>query len=186
MANDHFRSADRSTGGSDKMVKFVDLCDTFHLPVVNFVDQPGFLIGREAEMAERFGAACERCMRCSRPRRRGLRSWCARLSELRARAMESPPGSICAYAWPSADWGSLPIEGGIEAAYKRDLAASSDPEKLRRELEEKFNAVRSPLRTAEAFGIEEMIDPRDTRRFWWIGCIRRMRLFRLSLGFALV
>jgi acetyl-CoA carboxylase carboxyltransferase component len=68
------------------------------------------------------------------------------------------------YAWPSADWGSLPIEGGIEAAYKRDLAASADPEKLRRELEEKFNMVRSPIRTAEAFGIEEIIDPRDTRR----------------------
>ena len=35
------------------------------------------------------------------------------------------------YAWPSADWGSLPLEGGIEAAYKRDLAASPDPDKLR-------------------------------------------------------
>jgi acetyl-CoA carboxylase carboxyltransferase component len=67
------------------------------------------------------------------------------------------------YAWPSGDWGSLPIEGGIEAAYKRDLAASPDPDALRRELEEQLNAVRSPFRTAEVFGIEHMIDPRETR-----------------------
>jgi len=66
-------------------------------------------------------------------------------------------------AWPAADVGGIPPEGGIEAAYKRDLAAASDPEKLRRELEEKFNAIRSPIRTAESFGIEEIIDPRDTR-----------------------
>src|SRR5262249_35639364 len=67
------------------------------------------------------------------------------------------------YAWPAAGWGSLPVWGGIEAAEKPDLAAASDPEKLRRELEEKFNAIRSPIRTAESFGIEEIIDPRDTR-----------------------
>ena len=67
------------------------------------------------------------------------------------------------YAWPSADWGSLPLEGGIEAAYKRDLAAAEDPDALRAELMEKLGAVRSPMRTAHAFGIEHMIDPRDTR-----------------------
>ena len=34
------------------------------------------------------------------------------------------------YAWPSGDWGSLPIQGGIEAAYKRDLEAAEDPKAL--------------------------------------------------------
>ena len=68
------------------------------------------------------------------------------------------------YAWPSGDWGSLPIEGGIEAAYRRDLEAAEDPVALRAEIEERLNAVRSPFRTAEKFGIEEIIDPRDTRR----------------------
>ncbi len=148
---------------SDKMTKFVDLCDTFHLPIVNFVDQPGFMIGREAE---RQGTI-----------RHGVRAMCAvyqcvtpwvaiivrKVFGVAGGAHGKTSGLNLRYAWPSSDWGSLPIEGGIEAAYKRDLAASSDPEKLRRELEEKFNAVRSPLRTAEAFGIEEIIDPRDTR-----------------------
>ena len=67
------------------------------------------------------------------------------------------------YAWPSGDWGSLPIEGGIEAAYRRELEAADDPAALRDEIEARLNAVRSPFRTAERFGVEEIIDPRDTR-----------------------
>ena len=67
------------------------------------------------------------------------------------------------FAWPSGDWGSLPLEGGIEAAYRAQLEAAEDPEVLRREIEQRLDAVRSPFRTAEAFLIEEIIDPRDTR-----------------------
>jgi len=164
MAGDPFAiGGSLDAAASDKMVKFVDLCDTFHLPIVNFVDQPGFMIGLEAE---RQGTI-----------RHGVRAMCAvyqtitpwvaiivrKVFGVAGGAHGITSGLNLRYAWPSADWGSLPIEGGIEAAYKRDLAAAKDPEKLRRELEEKFNAVRSPIRTAEAFGIEEIIDPRDTR-----------------------
>ena len=67
------------------------------------------------------------------------------------------------YAWPSGDWGSLPIEGGVQAAYRREIEASPDPDAKRRELEQKLDALRSPFRTAEGFGVEEIIDPRDTR-----------------------
>jgi hypothetical protein len=64
--------------------------------------------------------------------------------------------------------GSLPLEGGIEAAYKRDLANAVDPEKLRRDLEDRINAIRSPLHTAEMFGVEEIIDPRETLLIEWV------------------
>ena len=67
------------------------------------------------------------------------------------------------YAWPSGDWGSLPVEGGIEAAYRAELDAAPDRDKLRAEIEERLNRYRSPFRTAETFLIEEIIDPRDTR-----------------------
>ena len=67
------------------------------------------------------------------------------------------------YAWPSGDWGSLPLEGGIEAAYKAELAASPDPAAHLAAIEARLNKVRSPFRTAERFGVEEIIDPRDTR-----------------------
>ena len=68
------------------------------------------------------------------------------------------------YAWPSGDWGSLPMEGCIEAAFKSDLEKSDDPERLLEEIEERMEMVRSPFRTAESFLAEEIIDPRDTRR----------------------
>jgi acetyl-CoA carboxylase carboxyltransferase component len=57
----------------------------------------------------------------------------------------------------------LPIEGGVEAAYKADLQASSDPQALMSDIVQRIERLRSPLRTAEAFRVEEIIDPRDTR-----------------------
>jgi len=67
------------------------------------------------------------------------------------------------YAWPSGDWGSLPLEGGIEAAYRADIDAAPDPARKLGEIEERLNKLRSPFRTAETFWVEEIIDPRDTR-----------------------
>ena len=49
------------------------------------------------------------------------------------------------------------------AAYKRDIEASPDPKARQKEIEDSLDSVRSPYRTAEMFGIEEIIDPRDTR-----------------------
>jgi acetyl-CoA carboxylase carboxyltransferase component len=67
------------------------------------------------------------------------------------------------FAWPSGEWGSLPLEGGIEAAYKAQLEAAEDPDALRAEIEQRLAARQSPFKTAEAFLVEEIIDPRDTR-----------------------
>jgi acetyl-CoA carboxylase carboxyltransferase component len=148
---------------SDKLVRFVDLCDQFHLPITNFVDQPGFVIGTESE---RQGTI-----------RRGTRALWALyqatvpLASVMVRKVFGVAGAglvdrgrdSVRWAWPSGDWGSLPIAGGLLAAYKRDLEAAEDPEALYAEIEERLNAVRSPFRTAERFSVEEIIDPRDTR-----------------------
>jgi acetyl-CoA carboxylase carboxyltransferase component len=149
--------------GSEKMTRFVDLCDTFHLPVVNFVDQPGFLIGTRAERAgtARYGArAMAAVYQATVP-------WVSiilrRVFGVAGAAHGAAQSLNLRYAWPSGDWGSLPIEGGVQAAYKRDIESSPDPDARRREIEEMLNELRSPFRTAEAFGVEEIIDPRDTR-----------------------
>ena len=150
--------------GSEKMTRFVDLCDTFHLPVVNFVDQPGFLIGTAAERAgtARYGArAMAAVYQATVP-------WVSvilrRVFGVAGAAHGNAQGLNLRYAWPSGDWGSLPIEGGVQAAYRREIEAAPDPAARRHEIEERLNELRSPFRTAEAFGIEEIIDPRDTRR----------------------
>ncbi|HEY8494702.1 MAG TPA: carboxyl transferase domain-containing protein [Myxococcota bacterium] len=146
-----------------KLVRFVDLCDTFHLPVVNFVDNPGFEIGVEAERRGtiRHGVrALFAVYQASVP-------WCSILVRRCFGVAGAGHGAHhrlnLRYAWPSAEWGSLPIEGGVEAAYRRQLEAAPDPVALRAELEARLASLGSPLLTAEAFGIEEIIDPRETR-----------------------
>lgn len=153
-----------TAAAADKVTRFVDLADTFHLPVVNFVDQPGFVIGVEAERAgtiRRGTRALAAIYQASVP-------WCSVIVRKVFGVAGAAHGNAQAlnhrFAWPSGDWGSLPVEGGIEAAYRRDLEASADPEALRAEILDRLDAVRSPFRTAERFGIEQIVDPAETRQ----------------------
>ncbi|MGH9307110.1 MAG: acyl-CoA carboxylase subunit beta [Acidimicrobiales bacterium] len=148
---------------SEKVTRLVNLADTFHLPVVHLVDQPGFVIGAKAERDStiRFGSrALTAIYQANVP-------WCSvilrRVFGVAGAAHQNAARLSYRYAWPSGDWGSLPLEGGIEAAYRAQLEASEDPERLRAEIEARMNAVRSPFRTAESFLVEEIIDPRHTR-----------------------
>jgi acetyl-CoA carboxylase carboxyltransferase component len=67
------------------------------------------------------------------------------------------------FGWPSGEWGAIPVEGGVAAAYRREIDAASNPEAKRRELEEKLIKLRSPFRAAETGDVIDIIDPRDTR-----------------------
>ncbi|KAJ8087572.1 hypothetical protein PM082_006403 [Marasmius tenuissimus] len=155
--------------GSQKVTRFVNLCNHFRIPILNLVDQPGFAIGSLAErMATiRHGAtAMAAIYNASIP----IYTVIVRRAFGVAGSVFADPedGRNTRVAWPSADWGSLPLEGGIEAAYKRqlDAAGSKDPEarnQLMNELLEKFEPVRNPIRYANKFGVEEIVDPRDTR-----------------------
>lgn len=148
-----------------KAIRLADLAQTFRLPVVHFVDIPGFLIGKDAEESGimRFGTQALAAIRQSTV------PWCAIIVRkafgMAALAQRNGSRAFLRYAWPSARWGSLPIAGGVDAAYRAVIEAAADPAAKRREIESKLESVQSPVRTAEAFGIEEIIDPRDTRRY---------------------
>ena len=144
-------------------MRFVDLCDTFHLPVINLVDNPGFLIGIEAEEAGTVRLGSRALMACLQATVPWVSVIIRRCYGVAGAGHGNSDGLNLRYAWPSADWGSLPIEGGVQAAYRREIEAADDPDAKRREIEAMLEQYRSPLRTAEAFGIEEVIDPRDTR-----------------------
>jgi acetyl-CoA carboxylase carboxyltransferase component len=147
-----------------KIVRFVDLAETFHLPVVYLCDCPGFLIGLEAEKS----ATIRHGVRAMAAINQTSVPWCTvivRNSFGVAGAAHVPAGRLAIrYAWLSAWWGSLPLEGGIEAAYRAEIDAAPDPKAKLAEIEARLNALRSPFRTAETFWVEEIIDPRDTRR----------------------
>ena len=113
---------------SEKLARYIDLCDQFRLPVVNLVDQPG-LPDRQRGRAprDRSGAAPARCAPCARPRC----PWCSVLVRKCFGIAGAGHGDgsrlNLRFAWPSGDWGSLPLAGGIEAAFKRVIAESRRP-----------------------------------------------------------
>ena len=147
-----------------KVVRFVDLAETFHLPVVYLMDCPGFMIGLEAERS----ATIRHGVRAMAALNQTSMPWCTVIVRNAfgvAGAAHQPAGRLSLrYAWLSASWGSLPLEGGIEAAYRADIAAADDPQTELLAIEARLNALRSPFRSAEKFWVEEIIDPRHTRR----------------------
>jgi acetyl-CoA carboxylase carboxyltransferase component len=173
LANDpYFYAGAMTAEAAQKLRRLVDLADTFHLPVVSFVDEPGFMIGSAAEQAAtiRHGtAALFAVMQSGVP-------WVAvmvRKAYGVASAAHFGPGAHV-LAWPSAESGALPIEGGVAVAFRREIEAAPDPEARRRELEEELAARRDPFARAEAFGVHDLIDPRATRPALcdWIDWIR--------------
>jgi acetyl-CoA carboxylase carboxyltransferase component len=150
---------------SRKVTRFIDLASTFHLPLLHLEDCPGFLIGKqsEEEATIRHGSTALAALGQS------TSPFCAivvRKAFGVAGAANRKPGSThFRYSWPSGDWGSLPIEGGLEVAYKAELADfegdayAAEVDKIRQRL----NRYRSPYRASEVFEIEEVIDPRETR-----------------------
>ncbi len=165
MASDPFSYAGAWTADTSRKVRrFIDLAQTFHLPVVYLVDCPGFMIGLEAEKSAiaRFGTeALFAINETTVP-------WCGiivRKCYGIAGGGHAPNSRYAMrYAWPSANWGSLPVAGGLEVAYKAEIGSSENPQAKIAEIEERLARFRSPLRTAEAFNFDEIIDPRDTRR----------------------
>ena len=146
-----------------KVVRWVDFAETFHLPIVYLMDCPGFMIGLEAEKA----ATIRHGVRAMAAVNQTTVPWCTiiiRNSFGVAGVVHQPADRFSLrYAWPSAYWGSLPLEGGIEAAYRADIEASDDPQAKLKEIEDRLNKLRSPFRSAEKFWVEEIIDPRKTR-----------------------
>lgn len=148
---------------SEKVERFVKLADQFRLPIVHMVDNPGFMIGLAAETGGtiRYGVqAMNAIYRVTVP----LASVIVRRAYgIAGSAMSNADEFQYRYAWPSGDWGSLPIEGGIEVAYKGELEVAEDPAAHLAAIRDRLNRVRSPFRTAERYGVEDIIDPRDTR-----------------------
>jgi acetyl-CoA carboxylase carboxyltransferase component len=165
MASDPFFQAGSWTADAcQKIVRFVDLAETFHLPVVHLCDCPGFAIGPEAERQ----ATIRHGVRAMAAINQTSVPWCTMIIRNVfgvAGAIHQPGGRFALrYAWLSARWGSLPLEGGIEAAYRAEIDAAPDPAAKLAEIEARLERLRSPFRTAETFWVEEIIDPRDTRR----------------------
>ncbi len=146
----------------NKMVRMIQLCDTFHLPLISLADEPGFMVGLQSEKQgiERAGAKLVSYV-CN-SRMPWITVVIGRLFGVAGQCHHRPTGMFRRYAWPSASWGSMHISGGASAAYRAEIENAPDPEAKRKEIEDRLNAIASPFRTAEATG-QDIIDPRETR-----------------------
>jgi acetyl-CoA carboxylase carboxyltransferase component len=162
LANDPYVYGGSMTAeGAQKLRRFAELCDSFHLPIVSLMDEPGFMIGTQAEQQATIRYGLEAIFAVQQT----LVPWftvIVRRSFGVAAGCHLGPGGMVV-AWPSAQSGALPLESGVELAYGKQIAAAPDPEARRRELEAEYAAAQSIFPRAEDFGVHDLIDPRDTR-----------------------
>ena len=150
----------------EKASHFIGLCDAFGLPLVMLIDVPGFSIGSEAEKAglgRRSGRLMFEMGQASVPRvsivlRKGYGGG------YYAMGGGSAFDNNATFAWPTAEICAMSVEGSVDVAYRKDFEAAEDPAARRQEIIDIFKSQLGALRAAEAFGIDEVIDPRQTRR----------------------
>ncbi len=145
-----------------KVIRHIERCDQFHLPLVSFADEPGFMVGLESEKEGIERAGARLVWATCRSRMPWITFVVRRLYGVGGQCHHRPTGMFRRYAWPSARWGSMHIAGGAAAAFRRDIEASEDPAAKEAEIEARLQALASPFLTAEATG-QDIIDPVDTR-----------------------
>jgi acetyl-CoA carboxylase carboxyltransferase component len=148
-----------------KQIHFVEMCDCFHIPLIFFVDVPGFMVGKDAEAAATLREGMRAVfvgLQATVPMYTVVVRKCYGMAGM---GTTDKNGLDFKIAWPSAEWGSLPIEGGVAAAFRREIENAPDGKAREQEIEAELRAIASPFRTAEAFGVEEIIDPRETRPY---------------------
>lgn len=167
---------------AQKVERFIDLCDTFNLPIVDIFDVPGFMVGRTAEAEGTLKHGIRMLFAIEETRVPWASVLVRRVYGVAGVAHRPHNRYTFRVGWPSGEWGGLPIEGGVDAAYRREIEAAEDPERYRAELEAEFAQLRSPFRVAETMGIEDLIDPRDTRPLLCRWVESAYELLPLTLG----
>jgi propionyl-CoA carboxylase beta chain len=150
---------------SEKAARFVRFCDAFNIPLVTFVDVPGFLPGVAQEHngiirhgAKLLYAYCEATV----PRITVItrKSYGGAYLVMNARGIRAD----LVYAWPSAEIAVMGAQGAVNVVFRREIADADDIEVRRSELissyEDQFN---NPYRAAELGLVDEVIEPRETR-----------------------
>ncbi len=155
---------------------FIDLCASYHIPLIFLLDVPGVMTGPQSERegALRYGLAVAYSL-----------AWAdvPKITVVIRKAFGFGGCAMCGYgagqtltlAWPTADFGSIPTDSGVLAAYGAQLASAADPEALQKQLEEAYKKYCGPYPAAGIFNIDDVIDPRETRP-------RIIRALDLALG----
>jgi acetyl-CoA carboxylase carboxyltransferase component len=148
-----------------KARRFIDLCSAYHVPLLSLQDVPGVMTGPAAEKEGtlREGLAVVYAL-----------AW-ADVPKITVVLRKAFGFGACAMggwggeqslivAWPTADFASLPVSGGVAAAFKSEIEQAEDPEAARREIEARFKDGTDPFNAAARFTVHDVIKPDETRR----------------------
>jgi acetyl-CoA carboxylase carboxyltransferase component len=151
---------------SEKGARFVRTCDSFNIPLVTFVDVPGFMPGTDQEYggiirhgAKLLYAYCESTV----PRIQVItrKAYGGAYVVMNSKSI----GADLAFAWPSAELAVMGPQGAVDIVYRRELATSPDPAARRAELVEEYTEkFANPYLAAERGYVDDVIDPADTRK----------------------
>jgi acetyl/propionyl-CoA carboxylase alpha subunit/acetyl-CoA carboxylase carboxyltransferase component len=164
--------------GSDKAARFLQICEAFDIPVLSLSDTPGMMVGPEIEKTA-LVRHCSRLFIIGANLTVPLLSVVLRKSYgLGALAMTggSYPASLFAVAWPTGEFGGMGLEGAVKLGYRNELAAITDPAERKAKFDEMVAAAYEQgkaLNYASSYHIDEVIDPKDTRR-WIAGTLRSL------------
>ena len=172
IANDpkHLAGAIDSDG-ADKAARFMQLCDAHDLPIVFLCDTPGIMVGPEAERTGLVRHASRLFVTAGGLTVPYMTVVLRKGYGLGAQAMAggSFKAPLFVVGWPTSEFGGMGLEGAVKLGYRNELAAIEDPEERRRtfdEMVQRMYEVGKGTSMAEAFEIDDVIDPVDTRR--WI------------------
>lgn len=150
----------------EKIAHFIALCDAFGLPLVYLIDVPGFSIGSAAERSQLGRRSAKLIYELGH-------ATVPRISVVLRKGYGLGYFAMCggrsfdadaALAWPTAEICAMSIEGAVNVAHRREIEGAPDPDARRAELVAAMRARITPLGGAESFGIDDVIDPRQTRR----------------------
>ncbi len=152
---------------SVKAARFIRFCNAFSIPLVNFVDVPGFMPGVKQEYGGiiRHGAKMLFAYAASTVPKVTVVTRKAYGGSFLAMCAKSL-GADRVFAWPTAEIGVMGAEGAVQIIYGREIAAAEDPRRLREErIEEYRELFASPYVAAARMHVDNVIEPRDTREY---------------------
>lgn len=151
--------------GCDKCCSFICLCDSFHIPIIFLHDTPGFLVGKPAEEKRMPGKIINFIEAL------GF-STVPKISIIIRKSYGMAYSNMCGwnmgadflFAWPSSDISFMAPEVAANVVYAAKIIQAEDPQKARQEAIEEMRLASAPWRAAGQVYLDDVIDPRDTRK----------------------
>lgn len=162
--------------GSDKGARFIRLCDAFDIPLLFLCDTPGIMVGPEIEKTALVRHSSRMFLAAANVTVPFFTIILRKAYGLGGIAMAagSYEAAIFTVAWPTGEFGPMGLEGAVKLGYRNELAAIEDPAERKRRFDEMVAGMYrrgKALNTATYFGIDDVIDPAESRR-WLIAGLR--------------